>query len=713
MRLKKHVTSIVVILAAIAALIYAYAFDGGVTDGERAQRAHNVFPAFRREDITRIELVHGTEDIVLERDVGDGSDSTWLMKSPLVAKADPSTVDNLVGVLDFASIVRTLKPGDGAGFEAPRARGTLSMGVVTYHFDLGGPAPTPEGAAYLRLDGKSVFVVSRDFATELMKSADTYRERTIVPYLSIVLSRLEVMGPNQTVRMDRIDDLSFRLADNGPRVSRDGIDKIWRALAEMRAESFMSIADAEKAMGTPRFTLVMTPKDKGLPKGELLVGGDCPGQIADLVVIRRSPTPVAACAPKGVLEGLGTTRDELVDKHVFFARKDEVEELRLEASPSGAVLEIARKGSGWHQRAPIDRDLVGDEVEMANTLVASLARAEGTDLKIGVTFPARLRARVTRAESHLVETVELGADAGDGKRLARRLDDAASFVIPPEIARKLEPRATSLLGREIWTPPVDGKPIIALETSCGGITQELTRAQGGGFTMRKPAGYDADNAGAIELAEAIMRAKADAWVADEDHGDFALRQSTCRVSVTVGGGDGGARTIGLIFGSEGEGGVYAQTLASPHVLVVPRSLRDLTARVLVDRNGFFVDGQSLKSVTLVQGAKSAVFNRVDSHLVGPAGGPRDAAEKVAAALGQLRADEVVHLGAAVADEGFSAPTLDVRIASNADGGGKPRHFVIGRSTIRKNEKMHFTRIEGVDATFAIASDRLAPFFDAF
>ncbi|MEO6418344.1 MAG: DUF4340 domain-containing protein, partial [Polyangiaceae bacterium] len=529
MKLKKHVTSILVILAAIAALVYAYAFDGGVTDGERAQRAHNVFPAFRRENVSRIELVHGTEDIILERDLGDGSDSTWLMKSPLVAKADPSTVDNLVGVLDFASIVRTLKPGDGAGFEAPRAKGTISMGAVTYRFDLGGPAPTPEGAAYLRLDGQSVFVVPRDFATELMKPADTYRERTIVPYLSIMLSRLEVTGPTQTVRMDRVDDLSFRLADNGPRVSRDGIDKIWRALAEMRADSFLSLADAEKAMGTPRFTLVMTPKDTSLPKGELLVGGECPGQIADLVVIRRSPNPVAACAPKGVLEGLGTTRDELVDKHIFFARKDEIEELRLEASPIGAVLEIARKGSGWHQRAPVDRDLVGDEVEMANALVASLAHAEGTDLKAGAPVPARLRASVTRAESHLVETVEIGADAGDGHRVARRLDDGSTFVIPADIARKLEPRATSLLGRDIWTPPVDGKPIVALETSCGGNTQELTRAQGGGFTMRKPAGYDADNAGAIELAEAVMRAKADAWVADEDHGAFALGTSTCRV----------------------------------------------------------------------------------------------------------------------------------------------------------------------------------------
>ncbi len=713
MRLKKHLTSIVVILAAIAALVYAYAFDGGVTDGERSQRAHNVFPAFRRENVTRIELVHGTEDIVLERDVGDGSDSTWLMKSPLVAKADPSTVDNLVGVLDFASIVRTLKPGDGAGFETPRARGTISMGVVTYHFDLGGPAPTPEGAAYLRLDGQSVFVVPRDFATELMKPADTYRERTIVPYLSIALSRLEVTGATGTARMDRVDDLAFRLADNGPRVSRDGIDKIWRALAEMRAESFLSVPDAEKAMGTPRFTIVMTPKDKSLPNGELLVGGECPGQIADLVVIRRSPTPVAACAPKGVLEGLGTTRDELVDKHVFFARKDEVEELRLEASPSGAVLEIARKGSGWHQRAPIDRDLVGDEVEMANTLVASLTRAEGTDLKTGVTVPARLRASVTRAESHLVETVELGADSGDGKRLVRRLDDTSSFVIAPDIARKLEPRATSLLGREIWTPPVDGKLIVSVETTCGGVTQELTRVLGGGFTMGKPAGYDADNAAVIELAEAIMRAKADAWVADEDHGDFALAKSTCRAAVTVGGKDGGARTIGLVFGGEGEGGVYARTLDSPHVLVVPRSLRDLAARVLIDRNGFFVDGESLKSVTLAQGAKSTVFNRAESHLVGPAGGPRDAPEKVAGALGQLRADEVVHLGPALADEGFSAPILDVRIASTAEVGKKPRHFVIGRSTIRKNEKMYFARIEGVDATFAIASDRLAPFFDAF
>jgi hypothetical protein len=78
----------------------------------------------------------------------------------------------------------------------------------------------------------------------------------------------------------------------------------------------------------------------------------------------------------------------------------------------------------------------------------------------------------------------------------------------------------------------------------------------------------------------------------------------------------------------------------------------------------------------------------------------------------MRADEVVHLGAPRRDEGFLHPSLDVRVEIAGEAGTKEVHFVIGESALILKERMFYARLDGVDATFAIARDRIAPLLDA-
>ena len=59
MRLRQHVTSIVMIVVAIVAGIWVLIDRGKVTDRERQDRAHDVFPAYRRGDIDGFELIQG------------------------------------------------------------------------------------------------------------------------------------------------------------------------------------------------------------------------------------------------------------------------------------------------------------------------------------------------------------------------------------------------------------------------------------------------------------------------------------------------------------------------------------------------------------------------------------------------------------------------------------------------------------------------------
>jgi len=728
---KRHLTSIIFIAAALLVSIYAYVVDRGkVTDPERNARGAALFPAFRRDEITRVELSRAGENLILERDPphraasandpdGGSNDGEWRMISPAHATADPAAVEALMGALDYGNVIRR---AEGQNFESPRLRGEITMGKIVYRFALGGEAPVPEGAAYLKLDEEGSFVVGRDLVTQLLKPSDAYRERTIVPYLSIALRRLEVRGPAETWAIERTDDVSFHLAEApARRVSRDGIDRVWSALAETRAEAFITDTDADRALEHPAFVVVMTPKDSSKSVGELSIGGVCPGHPEDVIVVRRAPTRLSACAPKMILDGLGTPKSDLLDKHLFVARFDEVEELVLEPLDGAPKLEIARKGSGWHERYPEDREVAKDEIDMANALVTQLVRSEGRLLdassKEAIGFTPNLRVTILRAETEVREEVQVdrtsrspavtGGISPADEFVVRRSSDGAFLAIDRALERKLEPRATALRGRELWFPPLEGKDVVSIATRCAhGLEQELAR-EGTTFVMRKPAGYPADNGATLDVFEAVAHAKAESWVADADDGSFGFAEG-CRVEVAVKDGSG-ARSETLLLGREareGEAGVFAQIAGRAPVFIVPKALEDMLGRPLVDRNVFFVDPPKLTAVTLKRAAATATFAR-NAAAATDAG-----SEAVFSAFAGLRAEQVIHLGPARADEGFASPSLDVRATIAGDAGTRTVRFILGRATLLRDQKVYFARVDGVDATFVVAKERLDPLLDA-
>src|SRR5207244_3720710 len=128
---------------------------------------------------------------------------------------------------------------------------------------------------------------------------------------------------------------------------------------------------------------------------------------------------------------------------------------RLE--PNGAPFELARRESGWRERAPVERDLTGEEGEAASALVRAIARSEGADpTKRDAPFDAKGRVTVHRAAGGVVEVVDIGAPDANGDVTVRRAFDGARLRVAAAVARKLAPRATALRGRDVWTPRIEG-----------------------------------------------------------------------------------------------------------------------------------------------------------------------------------------------------------------------------------------------------------------
>lgn len=576
--MKKHAATLVLLLLAVGLVVYVLRTSDSVTESERKKRENNVFVAWRREELKRIVISHDNETITLERDVA--KDTSWHMKSPRDERVDTAALERLLSTLEFATVQR--KVGESAatlGLDQPRAHGEVQMGAIVIKFALGADSPRPEGSAYLRVDDGAPIVVAKELATTLLQPSDTYRDRTVVPYLSIDLAKLELRHPGGNVSLRRHDKRSFLVDARGVLASRNGLDRIWNALAEMRAETFPKDADADRLTSSPKLTMIMTPNDASKPAGELVIGDACPGQPNDVVVLRKAPARVAACAPKSVLEALTVDNDALVDTRLFSVKFDEVEEIRLAAgggaadagnSDAGAgvrAVEAARKGTGFRLREPSDRDLDAAEADAFTELLGRLTDSKATRVeKGGGAFTAVSSARIRFGD--LEETVEVGASDDKGGAIVRRLHDGALLGVDAETARRLAPRDTSFRARTIFAET--DRRVAKLVFRCG-FPQEVVD-DGTGFKMVEPKGYEASGK-LRQIVDALTRGKIDTWVADTDDGSFGFPapddKAACRVVLAFADGKAPAT---ISFGKEGEGGVYAKVDVRPGVFVAPKSL---------------------------------------------------------------------------------------------------------------------------------------------
>lgn len=581
--MRKYASTLLLLAVAVALGVWLWIDRDKVSEGERKRRETSAFVAWRKDEVSRVEIAHDGETIVLERDAK--KDTAWRLTSPRDERADQAAVERLLTTMEFASLVRRPTESANLGLDSPRASGTVTMGGLVMRFVLGAPSPRPEGSSYFRLEGEGAIVVSKELTDTLLQPVDAYRDRTVAPYLSLDLASFGVVHPGGGFTLERLDERSFKVAELGIVASHGGLDGVWSALAEMRAESFPKEADVDRLTATPKMTITMKPKD-GRPSAVLVVGDECPGHPSEVVILRREPTRVAACAPKGAIEALRVTPAALGDRRPFSFRADEIEELRLEDVPKkeGGTIDIARKGVGFHQREPVDRDLSPEEADAASELVSRIATlaAETATRSDATAFEAVARAVVHSGARE--ETVEVGKARPDGKVPLRRLRDDARLVGSRSLARHLTPRGSSVAPRALLG---DARRVTRMLLACG-VRQEFVD-EGAGLRLVDPKGYETDGS-VLQIVDSLTRGKVDEWVADADDGSFGLSgpdAGACRVVLSFADGNDPAT---VRFGAETDSGnaVYGIVEGKPRVFIVGKPTRDLAKKIYVNRAVFGV-----------------------------------------------------------------------------------------------------------------------------
>jgi hypothetical protein len=697
---RRAATPLALVVLALAAIAYEYFVDRGtVSDADREARLREVFPTFQIDLVHRIELSHGQETLVLERPEGPGA--TWAMTSPRREPAEASAVDSLLRDLELARRARFVSNDTQIG--EVRARGRVTVGRVQYVFTLGGDAPSPRGGAYMTVLGEPPFVVEQSLKAQLLRTADSYRVRSLVRYSQSEIRRIERTNGATKLTLERVGD-TFRVGStSGPRASRAALDRIFDALADIRAETFLEDGEGDRATSHLVRTVVIVPRDETQPHVTIAFGDPCPTPPGEVVVAVVGPTRTSACVARGSLEALDVSSDDLVDKSLLSARADEIEEIDLSSGfPGGPRLNLARRGTGWHLRAPQDRELTPEETDSANTFVSTMAGAQAMTVESSTSArrqAVHTRATFVRTGAGSSEIVEISAPDASGVASARRLEDGALLRVSRAVARRFDPHVVVLRARAAWTAPFDPASVVRVDDTCTPDAQRIDLVDGR-WRMRMPAGQAVDVAYTMDLVESVAHAKADGWIAEADDGTFGLDASACDVTLTLAtrDADAGADSRTLVFGAGADGDTYARTLDGPEVFLAPPGLLALARHPAIDRSAFRIEASPGLRVELKK-AHTTIELSASGGAFSRAGREEASDDPVGAALVATYARDAVHAGPPAPSEGFDLPTLEILLA----GRGAPsltRRIVIG-APIGKADDGYFARVSGVNATFAV------------
>jgi hypothetical protein len=682
---KRHLGTLLLVLASLVLGWLVFRDREGVSDVERGLRKGSVFPAWRKDRVSRIVLHTDSGEVLLDRDT---SANMWSLHGS-TERADSAKADVLLAELESARVLRPVDDAAKTSLDAPRVRGEVTMGDLSYRFVLGGDAKKPEGAAYFRVEGEPAVVVEKRLVGVLVVRPEEYREKSLVTLAEGDLSEVRIVPTGKPeLRLVRDGKTRFLVGAAGKKTyaSRTSAEIFASALAELRAEKFLSATEGAAALVSP--TLELSLRGASGKENTFVFGGACPGSPLDVVVVRKDSTPLYACVPAGIVGTFARGESEYVDASAFFARVDEVEEVVVHRE-GGSVLDVARKGSGFVLRAPEARELDSDASDSVRAWIVAMLSARGEAGTVHEGEGKKL-ASVDLHYGEIVESAEVRA-LPDGRVYAAR-KDGLTLIFPAASAPLFSPPASVTRSSRL-VPGANARMLEGYELRCGGLVQKIVKRDG--YRFEEPAPFPLDGALAASAASMLLGARAEAWVADESSPAFPI-SSTCGAKVRF-ADDAGPREVAFELGESEQGPVYGRLVGDRAVFLAPRELAELVRRPLASREGFVIDAASALEMTVFRGLGS---RKVGLDTDAGRGSLRDV-------LFALRPSFVLAKRPyGRADEGEDPLTVDVIVAGDA--GVRTVRLRFGKEGSFPEGKLVYAGKDGVPFVFAVRSELVEP-----
>ena len=245
--MKSRATLILVALVVIVGLIVVWDHYKGTSTEEAAEKGKHIL-SFKSDDVTRLELAHTNQTIVLEK-----SGDKWDIKKPLSVPADGGAVNSILSDLEFADRDRTLSekelkdvnPAD-FGLDHPRIRVTLQGKKGPMTLLVGRETPTKD-AVYVQLQGqKQIDITPKSLLDRLNTSLDTLRSHVAVEFTPSAATRLELKSVDRVIELAKTaakTNAEPRWAIIRPlaaRADQGRVSELLTDLSDLRIQDFLS-----------------------------------------------------------------------------------------------------------------------------------------------------------------------------------------------------------------------------------------------------------------------------------------------------------------------------------------------------------------------------------------------------------------------------------------------------------------------------------------
>lgn len=573
---------------------------------------------FNSSDARKVEIQHGDEDIVLDKD----KDDNWKLVQPLRAEADNSKVTDLLSKLSDLEArgkdVLDKEDPKKYGFDKPEAVVTVTVEEEDKGTDRRDAGPTKKKTRTLTVrvgkhdaDKKKLYVMADDWprinlvddslGPLVQRSALAYRGKRLLDFNAADVAKIDIdkRGKKLTLERSQVDlgdeEAGWRLAvPVKAEADTSKVDQLLADLGHLQAAEFVAEEPKKEDLGRqygldkPALTVRIEFTDKK-PAKVLHVGkarGDKGGYFARLA----DGGPVFAINDdlhKQLTRGSLSYRPQTL----WQLLPEEIVSLRVHKAGQKEYT-LTHSGNDWKIRGPFEANARSDTVrtmtaELGSPKVESYTAHEAKDLaQYGLDKPS-LTVRV-QAKDGKEHTLLIGKPAAGGVRYAKRANEAAIFTVGDALVRAADRAAFDLLDTRLLN--LDQGQVSRLRSQVGDKSMTLKQEGDAWRVTESPAGaYPADSeaTASLRLVWSDLRAerfadygKGVAWA------KYGLDKPTVRVTLNA---DKAEHVIEL--GKEVEGddrrdagptARYARVDKGAGVAVLPPEVTRLLERTYLD-----------------------------------------------------------------------------------------------------------------------------------
>jgi hypothetical protein len=662
---------------------------------------------FKPEDIRRVELSHGGQDLVFVKDK-----DRWRLQKPLEFDADSAKVTELLDKLSGlqARDKDIIDKADPKKYGLDKPAATLK---VTAEEEVKGEGDTKTKKAkawtltvgksdadkaklFVRVDGWERVNAVEDSLWKLVdRPALAYRSRRVLDFATADVSKIEVQKGGEHYTLEQTKG-SWRLA--APVSAEVDSSKVHQLADDLsRLEAVEYVAESAKpeslheqyGLAKPMSSIQLTFTDANKPAQVLLLGKQRPGR--DDYFAKLASAPGVFAVKKEIRDEL--ERDSLAyrPQQLWRVPAEDVAELRVRKDEQ--EYRLKKDAANWKISGPFDAPAVADRVrpmveELANLRCERFVAHSAKDLaQYGLDKPY-LQVGLSRAKKdgkdgdagkERVLLVGKPTDKDARARFAMLGDGEAVFVIGEKASAALDHAALDLLDRGLLA--LDAGSIERIRSSGDGGALVVQRQDKEWRVTESPAAaFTADAEAVAALLGVLANLRAErvaAYGPSANPAAYGLDKPTTTVTITAKGpavdGKPAApveHTIALgkpVDGSPGER--FARVDNGPGVAVLPAVVvKELTRTHLdlVPRTVFHFDAAGVTGLQRQMDKDDLELTRREDgwHLTKPAEARADA-ETLDGVVRQLANLRAVRVAAYPAKElmpfGLDQPTAVVTV----------------------------------------------------